>query len=57
MVFIADKGLPNVLIPVQLRNPSVGPFSTYFPVFTIDVVFLRHATCLTVLGHPIEVLV
>jgi hypothetical protein len=34
----------------------MGPFSTYFPVFTIDAVFLRHATRLTVLGHPIEVL-
>jgi hypothetical protein len=58
VVVIAGEGFPNVLLPVQLRSPSVGCFPFYFPILTVDVVFLRRAACLTgelaISSHPIE---
>jgi hypothetical protein len=62
VLLIAGEGLSNVLLlPVQLRSPFMRCFPVYFPIFTVDVVFLRRATCLTseltVSGNPIEGLV
>jgi hypothetical protein len=62
VVFISGEGPPNVLLlPVQLRSPSVDHFFIYCPISTFNVVALhraaRLASELAVSGHPIEVLV
>jgi hypothetical protein len=62
VVFITGEGPPNILLlPMQLRSPSVDRFLVYFSVSTFDVVVLCHAACLTgeltIYSHPIKVLV
>jgi hypothetical protein len=53
MVFIASEGPPNVLLlPVQLRNPSMDCFLVYLLRCSA-----RLADELAVSGNPIEILV
>jgi hypothetical protein len=55
---MAGEGLPNVLRPMQVTSLSMGHFYVYFPVFSIDIIFLLRVACLTselaIAGHPIE---